>query len=81
MAARAKTKTGGGDGRMLAYSEVSEALGVSRATVSRLVTTGAIGSVRSGPRAVRVPDRALEEFISRGGIPTGGTRKARNREA
>ncbi len=72
MAAKTKTKTGGGGGRMLGYSEVSAALGVSRATVSRLVTTGRLGSVRSGPRAVKVPDRALEAFIDAGGISTDG---------
>ena len=67
MATRAKTRTVEG-GRMLGYSEVAERLGVSRAMVSRMVTTGVLPSVRSGPRAVRVLDHVLEEFISKGGI-------------
>ncbi len=75
MAAKAKTKIGDGDGRMLAYSEVSEALGVSVSTISRLVTTGELGSVRSGKRAVRIPAEALAQFIDAGGISTDGTRK------
>jgi excisionase family DNA binding protein len=70
--AKKETETIGGGGRMLSITEAAQELGVSGSTVSRLVTSGALGSVRSGKRAVRVPDAALTAFIDAGGIPTGG---------
>lgn len=74
--ARTKTETTEAK-RMLTYTEVGEALGVSSSTISRMVTSGELGSVRSGRRSVRVPTEALEEFVRQGGIPVGGTRKGR----
>ena len=64
----ARTETIEGVGRLLTYSEAAGALGTSASTVSRLVRSGVLGSIRSGPRSVKVPARAVEEFISTGGI-------------
>ncbi|MDP9477348.1 MAG: helix-turn-helix domain-containing protein [Actinomycetota bacterium] len=59
--------------KMLTYTEVGEALGVSSSTVSRMVTSGRIGCVRSGPRSVRIAPSELRKFMRKGGIPTDGT--------
>ncbi len=59
--------------KMMTYTEVGEALGVSTSTVSRMVTSGQIGSVRSGPRSVRIAPDALKKFMRAGGISTDGT--------
>ncbi len=60
--------------RMMTYTEVGEALGVSTSTISRLVTSGKIGSVRSGRRSVRIAPDELKKFVRKGGISTDGTR-------
>jgi len=51
---------------MLTVAEVAEALRVSVRTVYNLLEAGALRGVRVG-RAWRVPESALEEFISQGG--------------
>ncbi len=70
--ATTKTETTEGGGRMLSYSEVAGVLGVSTSTISRMVTSGVLPSVRSGRRSVRIAPDALERFVRRGGISTDG---------
>ena len=55
--------------RVLTIDEAAEYLGVSRSTVSRLITTGRIRCVRTGRYGGRVliSERALEEFVLYGG--------------
>lgn len=60
--------------RMLSYTEVGEALGVSTSTVSRMVTGGVLPAVRSGRRSVRIAPDALEKFVRQGGISESKTR-------
>ena len=52
--------------KLLTAGEISEALRVSVRTVYNLLEAGTLRGVRVG-RAWRVPESALEEFISQGG--------------
>ncbi len=65
MAAKLRTERNGG---LLTYAQVSQATGFSRATIGRLVRSGELGSVRFGPRSVRVPADVLQTFLVQGGI-------------
>ncbi len=69
---RTKTATEGGDLRLLTYDEVTDLTGVSKATISRACTSGALKCVRFGRHTVRIPAEALAQFIDAGGISTDG---------
>lgn len=77
-----KTRTKAIEGsRLLSYTECAVALGVSESTISRLVTSGKLASIRAGARSVKIAPDALERFVRQGDITTGATRKARKLEA
>ncbi len=68
------------DHGLLTFTEVMRRTGVSRPTISRACSSGELGCVRFGVRAVRVPAKALQDFINTGGIsftPSSRARKAR----
>jgi excisionase family DNA binding protein len=48
----------------LRVCEVAERLGLHKATVYRLMSQGEIPSVRIGPRVLRVPSGALQEWAT-----------------
>jgi len=47
----------------LKVDEVAERLNVSKMTVYRLIHSGGIECFKAGPRAFRIPARALNEYI------------------
>ncbi len=63
--------------RMMSITEAAQELGISSSTVSRLLTSGKLGHVRSGPRTVKIGTDHLERFMRKGGISS----EDRNREA
>ena len=50
--------------QFMTVHEVAAALRVSRATIYRLIGTGALGGARIG-KSVRVPRHAVDEFLRR----------------
>ena len=61
-------------------NETAALLGVSRATINRLIRAGKLRVARIGHRTVRVTDEAIRDFLhsteETGGVPrSGGTRK------
>ena len=56
--------------RLMTVNEVATALRVSRATVYRLVSSGALPGTRVG-RSVRVTRQAVDEFIGHEPTTTG----------
>jgi len=58
----------------LSPSEVAQLLGVSRSSVLRLIRSGALASIRVGPRTIRVSVAELERFVETRTIPSPETR-------
>ena len=52
---------------LLSRDEVAGVLGVSPATVGRLVRAGELESVKVGPRLVRIKAESLKAYLSRQG--------------
>ena len=48
----------------LTVGEVAEILGLSRPRTYQLVSEGRIPAVRTGPRRIRVPRAALDEWLA-----------------
>ena len=48
---------------VLTVKETADLLGVSAATVSKLVKTGQLPAIRLGKRTVRIPRAALEQWL------------------
>ena len=51
------------DRLVLTVKETAQILGVSVATVSKLVKTGQLPAIRLGKRTVRIPKAALEQWL------------------
>jgi excisionase family DNA binding protein len=56
------------EGKLLRVVEAATALGLKPATIRAWILRRKLPYVRCG-RAVRVPERAIEEFISRNTVP------------
>ena len=50
---------------LLKPTEVADAIGCGRSKVYELLATGELPSVRIGRRSVRVPAKALQEWLDR----------------
>ena len=48
---------------MLKFKEVQQHLNCSASTLKRLLAGGQLEFVRIGPRAIRITEAALEEFV------------------
>ena len=53
----------GGDGRLWSVSQAADLLSVTTKTVYRHIQDGMVGSVRVGPRLLRIPHAELVAFL------------------
>ena len=51
-------------GRLLLVHTVAKRLNCSKQYVYTLIEMGRLKAIRIGPRGLRIPEKALEEFIS-----------------
>jgi excisionase family DNA binding protein len=52
-------------GRLLFVHTVADRLNCSKRHIYRLIESGQLGSIRLGPRGLRVPEDSLGEFLEK----------------